>query len=408
MRIGFYLNSISPSDGGIFQYSFYLLKMLIKCEEVSQIYLFYSADQLDYLEGYLDNKKIKSIKYFRNSGIVKVMRQSSEFWLTRYYMRIQKQKYNLILYKIFNPDRIFFNRFKIDLLHVPRQHAPAYELRYPVIITMHDIQHFHFPEFFTSLERIHKAIRYHISLKEADRIIVSFNHVKNDIVKYFKEEAAKTSVCPVPLNDDWMTSDPTDSETLITKYNLPKTFILTPAATWQHKNHNIVLEALTILRGEGLKVFWVATGFKTSYYDLIHQRIKELKLEDQVLFTGIVPANDLKGLYNIASLVVIPTLYEAGSGPLVEAMRYEVPVICSNVTSLPEMIGDPEFLFSPFNSLDLAGLIKRALTDKDFILRNKENSKKQTELLSNMNYINPFVNVYAEAIEGFKLKKVYG
>ncbi|HLN53764.1 MAG TPA: glycosyltransferase family 1 protein [Lentimicrobium sp.] len=323
-------------------------------------------------------------------------------------MRINKQKYNLILYKLFNPDRLFFNRYKVDLLHIPRQHSPAYLLKYPVIITMHDIQHFHFPEFFTSLERVHKAIRYHISFKEADHIIVSFNHVKNDIDKYYKEEKEKTSVCPVPLIDDWISSEPTSYEVLKKKYHITGTFILTPAATWQHKNHLAVLEALSILRSEGLNLFWIATGNKTSYFETINKRISELKLEDQVIFPGIVPDQDLKGLYYSTSLVVIPTFYEAGSGPLVEAMRYGVPVICSNVTSLPEMIGNPEFIFNPYNSLELASLIKQAVTDDDFVNRNLENSKKQIDLFRSMNYIKPFVKVYTETLEEFRLKKIHG
>lgn len=408
MRIGFYLTNINPSDGGIFQYSIYLLKMLIKCDQVSQIYLFYSIEQKEVLSIYFTEKKIRPIQYLKSTMIVRTLRQASEFWLTRYYMRINKQKYNLILYKLFNPDRLFFNRYKVDLLHIPRQHSPAYLLKYPVIITMHDIQHFHFPEFFTSLERVHKAIRYHISFKEADHIIVSFNHVKNDIDKYYKEEKEKTSVCPVPLIDDWISSEPTSYEVLKKKYHITGTFILTPAATWQHKNHLAVLEALSILRSEGLNLFWIATGNKTSYFETINKRISELKLEDQVIFPGIVPDQDLKGLYYSTSLVVIPTFYEAGSGPLVEAMRYGVPVICSNVTSLPEMIGNPEFIFNPYNSLELASLIKQAVTDDDFVNRNLENSKKQIDLFRSMNYIKPFVKVYTETLEEFRLKKIHG
>ena len=408
MRIGFYLNNISPQDGGIFQYSIYLLKMLLRCDQINQIYLFYSAGQQELLIEYFNDKKVTPVKYFKNNRLIKAMRQISEFWLTRYYMRINKQKHNLFFYKLFNPDRIFFNRFKIDLLHVPRQHSPVYKLKYPVIITMHDIQHFHFPEFFTSLERIHKAIRYHVSLKEADHIIVSYNHVKKDIEKYFIDETVKTSVCPVPLSDDWITSQATSPDVLRTKYNVPQIFILTPAATWQHKNHLGLLEALNVLRGEGLTVFWVATGFKTSFYENISKRILELKLQDQVLFTGIVPDNDLRGLYNIANLVVIPTFYEAGSGPLVEAMRYGVPVICSNVTSLPEMINNPDFIFNPLNILELASLIKRALTDQDFIERNKENSRKQIELLRNIDYTQPFLEAYSASVKRFNLRKMHG
>ena len=77
------------------------------------------------------------------------------------------------------------------------------------------------------------------------------------------------------------------------------------------------------------------------------EKISELNLSEAVHFLGIVPEEDLISLYKNSSLVVIPTLYEAGSGPLYEAMRYQVPVICSNVTSLPDTVSNDEFLFDP-------------------------------------------------------------
>lgn len=402
MNIGIYLVNIKPSDGGIFQYSIYLLKMLLKCDSVKTIHLFYMKEQQPLIQDFLHNDKIKPVIYFRNNRFISITRQISDFWLTRFYLRINKQRFCLIIYKLLNPDRRFLNKFKIDLLHVPRQHCPAYELNYPVAVTMHDVQHFYFPEFFTPLERTHKSMSYHISMEEADHVIVSFNHVKKDLIKYFKPMQSKISVCRVPLADDWITTTATPSQELKLKYNLPDVFMLTPAATWEHKNHLAVLEAMNLLRGESFNIFWVATGYKTPFYNVIEERIKQLELEDQVIFTDVVSESDLRGLYDLASLVVVPTLYEAGSGPLFEAMRYEVTVICSNVTSLPESIGSKEFVFNPLNILEIATLIKRAIKDDDFIKRNKANSKLQTNYLKNLDYQSSFIKAYSLAIETHK------
>ncbi len=404
MNIGIYLVNIKPSDGGIFQYSIYLLKMLLKCDAVKFIYLFYVNGQEHLLQDFLHNDKIKPVLYFNNNKLKSFLRQLADFWLTRYYLRIKKQRHCLRIYKLLNPDRRFLNKFNLDLLHIPRQHSPAYELNYPVAVTMHDVQHFHFPEFFTPLERTHKSMRYHISMEEADHIIVSFNHVKKDLIKYFKPRPSKISVCRVPLTEDWISTTATPAEELRAKYSLPDIFMLTPAATWEHKNHIAVLEAMNLLRGESFKIFWVSTGYKTPFYDTIEEKIKQLQLEDQVLFTDVVSESDLRGLYNLASLVVIPTLYEAGSGPLFEAMRYEVPVICSNVTSLPETIGNKEFVFNPLNFLEIATLIKQAINDDDFIMRNKENSRVQSEYLRNLDYQSSFIEAYAQAINYRKRK----
>lgn len=402
MTIGYYLTNVKPSDGGIFQYSIYILKMLINCNTVTTIYLFYSQEQLVYYKPFFENRKVKPVLEKSKGKISRVFEHFSDFWLTRYYIRLKQSIFCLRFYRILNPERRFLNKYNLDLLHIPRQHSPAYDLKYPVVVTMHDIQHFHFPEFFTPLERIHKAIRYHITMQEADHIIVSYNHVKQDLIKYFKSSEKKISVCPVPLNEDWIIDEATPPQVLKDKYHLPDTFILTPAATWEHKNHVAILEALNILRGESYNIFWVATGHLTPYYKTIKSKIEELKLNNHVLFTGIVPEADLKGLYRMTSLVVIPTLYEAGSGPLFESMRYKVPVVCSNVTSLPETIGDQEFVFNPLNYLEIATLIKLGLTDKEFVLRNIKNSiKRVSELCSSENQ-KTFIEAYSLSIGEYK------
>lgn len=405
MKIGFYLSQIKPADGGIFQYSIYLLKMLLHCDNVEKIYLFYSNDQTEYFVAFLKHEKIKPVLHNETGRITTFLRHFADFWLTRYYIKSKPNPITLQLYRIINPDRRFLNKYQIDILHVPRQHSPAYGLKYPVVVSMHDIQHFHFPEFFTPLERIYKSVRYYTTIREADHIIVSFNHVKNDLKKYFKHCQTNISVCAVPLNEEWLSHEGTPAEDLKKKYKLPPVFILTPAATWEHKNHLAVLEAINILKKGGFDIFWVSTGHKTSFYKEIKQKIENLNLQEQVLFTGVVSDSDLRGLYNIASLVVIPTLYEAGSGPLFEAMRYNVPVICSNVTSLPETIGNTDFVFNPLNSLEIADSIKKALTDQNFIKSNLENSRTRTEYYRNMDYANCFTRAYQEAINNFKTIK---
>lgn len=378
--------------------------MLTNCESVDKIYLFIDQSQQHEFDAYFNNNKIVPVVCHGDGRVSRILRQSSEFWINRYYLRDKPNHYCRTLYRILNPDRRFLNKFKIDLLHIPRQHAPAYELNYPVVVTMHDIQHLHYPEFFTPLERIHKAIRYQVTMQEADQIIVSYNHVRNDLVKYFRTDTSKINICPVPVDNDWMTRQATEFEILKKRFKLPDVYILTPAATWEHKNHLAVLEALNILRGESFNVYWIATGHKTAFYSKIEKRIKELELENQVIFPGIVSDEDLRGLYQNASLVVVPTLYEAGSGPLIEAMRYEIPVICSNVTSLPDTIGDPEFIFNPLNSMDIAGLIKQGLTDVDFIKRNINNSRKQSDLIRKLDYKAAFIEAYSRATSNYKTR----
>lgn len=400
MKIGYYISKIQASDGGIYQYSIYILKMLLQSSEVEKVYLFYSADQSKTFETFLKHPKSVAILHDKKGSLYKLRKRMSEFFLTRYYLKDGHFTFPYKLFLFLDPNRRFLNKFNLDVLHVPRQQAPSYGLKFPVIITMHDLQQLHFPEFFTPLERIYRAITYYTSLSETSHVIVSYNHVKDDIHKYFSNIPASVSVCPVPMNEDWTESQAhTDAETLRHKFALPEVFILTPAATWVHKNHITVLKALSILRENGNEVFWVSTGYQTPYYKSIEAKIKELGLTDQVLFTGLVSDADLIGLFKIASLVVIPTLYEAGSGPLFEAIRYQVPVICSNVTSLPDTIKNDDFIFDPLNYKQIAGLIEKGLVDNSFVERNKQNSAKRAKEFIDADYETSFLEAYRAAID---------
>jgi glycosyltransferase involved in cell wall biosynthesis len=299
-----------------------------------------------------------------------------------------------------NPYQNIVESSEIDILHVPMQYSPIYHTKVPVIITMHDLQEYHFPEYFSLRARLHRFINNKMAIFDSDHIIVSFDHIKNDILTNFKVEEKKISVCPVPVADNWfVASGETNWEELKAKYDLQKIFLLYPAATWQHKNHIRLIEVLHRLLQDDIDVYLVCTGNKTGYFPTIERKIAELGLSEKIKFLGIIPEEDLIGLYKNCELVVIPTLYEAGSGPLYEAMRYACPVICSNVTSLPDTVSNDEFVFDPKNLNELEDKIKLGILDKEFRKRNIDNSRKRIEQFANMNFSSPFVNVYNSLIE---------
>lgn len=104
------------------------------------------------------------------------------------------------------------------------------------------------------------------------------------------------------------------------------------------------------------------------------------------------------GLYKNAELVVIPTLYEAGSAPLYEAMRYQVPVICSNTTSLPETIGDKRFIFDAENINSISELILKIITDDEMRKANIQNSINRMKELVAYDYLAGFIDVYKKLL----------
>lgn len=405
MNIGYYIHHSTLQAGGIFTYSVGILKLLIKSTEIEKIVLILSSEQKIYFKFLTNNDKIQ-IEIVNRSKVSTKIRLALSYFLFDSYIIYKGHLRNPSKLAFLKKLSFFINPYKkivtsnqIDLLHVPMQFSPIYGGDIPIVITMHDLQEFHYPEYFTASERSHRAINSKKAIEESDGIIVSFKHIKSDIIKHFDVDDNKVSICPPPFTDDWFVSNEyTSAEELRDKFNLEDQFLLYPAATWEHKNHLNLIKALTMLKEEGLKIQLVCTGNKTKFFKAIEQEIKDLGLAGQVNFLGIVSEEDLMGLYRTTALVVIPTKYEAGSGPLYEAMRYAVPVICSNVTSLPDTISNENFIFNPDDVNEIGEKIKTMLTDNDFRKKNIDNSAKRLKELSEMNYVVNFINVYKRLI----------
>ena len=407
MKIGFYIHHTTIKAGGIFTYSSGILKLLLNSDKIEKICLIYSSEIKSEISALLQNPKIEILEIDRRKLGIKIPLMLSYFLydsyliIKNYYPNSKRIDFLRGLSFRINPYRSRINKKDISLLHVPLQYSPVYSLNIPIVITMHDLQEFHFPEFFSSQERLHRAINNKKALEECSHIIVSFEHIKKDILKFFGIEEYKISICPPPFAENWFTQNEfSDFDDIKNKYSLHDEFILYPAASWQHKNHLNLIRAIHLLRLKGLKVNLICTGNKTEYFDrVLKSKINELNLSNAIRFLGIIPEKDLISLYKMTKLVVIPTLYESGSGPLYEAMRYEVPVICSNVTSLPETMHDNEFIFDPQKPEQIAEIIGKGLRDEKFRKKNLNNSKTRCTEFKGKNFSDNFILAYKRTLK---------
>ncbi|OGU65239.1 MAG: hypothetical protein A2W30_02645 [Ignavibacteria bacterium RBG_16_36_9] len=405
MIIGFYIHHSTISAGGIFTYTIGILKEILKAKEVDKIIIITSKEVNDELKEFLSDSKLQLVNINRTDSIIKI-KLYAYFLLVTFSIVLKK----ILPFKTLNETVTnFSNRINpytkillekdISVFHVPVQYSPVYKIKIPVIITMHDLQEYYYPEFFSIKEKIHRRINNHIAILYSNHIIVSFKHVKEDIVKFFNVNTDKISICPPPFSESWFLSrNESGWEELSNNFELKKGYLLYPAATWRHKNHLTLIRVLKKLREQGNDVALVCTGNKTEYFRVIQSLIEELNLSKAVHFLGIVSEKDLIGLYKNSSLVVIPTLYEAGSGPLYEAMRYGIPVVCSKVTSLPETMGNSEFMFNPNNSEEILTRIKQGLYDEEFRKRNVQNSRDRMKDLEKNNYAECFLNTYKKLL----------
>jgi glycosyltransferase involved in cell wall biosynthesis len=160
-----------------------------------------------------------------------------------------------------------------------------------------------------------------------------------------------------------------------------------------------LFEALKILKDRGLPIKLLCTGHLTKHFEQVKKVMGELDLESNVSFLGVVPDDVLFSLYKNSTGIVVPTIYEAGSFPLMEAMLLRIPVICSDVTSLPETIGNSEYIFNPKDSNSIAEKLEKLIVSKEFRNENIRNSEIQSRRLLNTGALSKLKTIYSDALK---------
>jgi glycosyltransferase involved in cell wall biosynthesis len=346
MNILLYVPYVDKSFGGVLQYSKCLLSIL-QHDKKNKYILFLRNNFTEFAE-------------FKSSENFIVLKEHETNYRTSLFSFFELMLFNFLAFleknEIFIPVtrpnvvKKVIKKYKIDVLHSPYQHMP--HVKIPTLVTLHDLQELHFPDFFTPEVRAKRATEFLYITKNATKIIVSYNHIKQDIIKYYNVEASKIEVILLNMQNLWFDKFvKNDIEIIGATVALPQKFVLYPAATWRHKNHINLLKALKIIKEKnGSCINLVCTGHQTEYFKELQKTCLEMDLAGQVFFLGKVSEEDLYCIYKKCSAIVIPTLYEAGSFPLMEGMLMGIPCICSDVTSLPETLDQPSYLFDPTQS----------------------------------------------------------
>jgi glycosyltransferase involved in cell wall biosynthesis len=256
-----------------------------------------------------------------------------------------------------------------DILHSPVQIFSRPDFRIPSVLNLHDLQHLHFPENFTPSDIEARKRLYGLSAAIADAIVVSSDFVRNDLINQMGIPPGK--IFTVPVTWDPMVIEGLGKFSLqdaIAHYKLPPMYAIYPAQFWPHKNHTRLVQALRIVRGRrpsaDLKLLF--TGYRGhSGWPGVRAEIEALGLEEDVICLDHVPVDHLAALYRGAIYCVVPSTFEASSYPVIEAQVLGVPAMCSNVTSLPELMRDGAgLLFNAFDAADIAAKMVHWLDDE--------------------------------------------
>lgn len=259
---------------------------------------------------------------------------------------------------------------KDTIIHCPYQFThplPPAAWNLPYVTNLHDIQHEHFPEFFTADELAWRRKNYLASASHATAVCVVDEWTRRDVLAHLPIPESKVFVAPLGPTwpEDLHTFNEAEARRVRSLYDLPEAFAFYPAQTWPHKNHARLFEALAHLRrGRGLRIPLVLTGHLSDHHPRLVSQAEALGITDQVQFLGLIPRDDVHGLFRLARMMVIPTLFEGGPGiPVLESMAFGVPLAAARTCGIPAAVGDAAVLFDPMDPADMAAAIARLWED---------------------------------------------
>lgn len=283
------------------------------------------------------------------------------------------------------------------IIHNPSQIPTFFKFKNKSVISVHDLTPLKFPKEHKFGRKILYEFLLPRTLKNASRIIVASKSTKNDILKIFpKINSEKIKVIYYAANENYkVIKNEKKIDYIGKKYNLPNRFILFVGTIEPRKNIIRLLKAFSEVYKK-IPIPFVITGKWGWKYKKIYYTYKKLNLEDKVIFTGYIDEKDLPSIYNLATIFVLPSLYEGfGLTPL-EAMQCGCPVVTSNVSSLPEIVGNAAIKVSPYSVKEIEDAMYSLLTNKKLRKKYIKKGLKQAKKFSWEKCAKETLEVYQE------------
>ena len=256
------------------------------------------------------------------------------------------------------------------IIHIPHHDCPPM-MPGRLVLTIHDCVHVKFPP-----ENLSRVRRYELywrtkrAVEGASQILAVSNSTRDDLVDIFDLDAKRISVIHNALDERFSpASVAEDKETVLERYQLHDPFILYSGRIRPHKNLHRLIEAFAVLKNElrdderfrNLKL--IVIGDELSRHQYLRLTVVRSGVQQDVRFFGFVPSPIRQVFYQSAALFAFPSLYEGFGLPPLEAMASSTPVLASNTSSLPEVLGDAALLVNPENVFEIARGMKSILMD---------------------------------------------
>lgn len=250
-----------------------------------------------------------------------------------------------------------------DIVHNPGHFSLLNKPGRHYICTIHDLTPIISPIWHTRWKYRVSKISFPRIITHSDRIIVDSFQTKKDLIRCYQVCEQKISVIYLGASEEFKPLENHHIESVKKKYMIDFPFVLFVGNLEPRKNIPTLFKAFSQCKKKIPELKLIIIGQKGWKYAEVFKTIKFLHLEKEVIFLQYIPHEDVPALYNAARLFVYPSLYEGFGLPPLEAMQCGTPVITSNTSSLPEVIGDGGFMVDPLDIQDLTEKMLQLLTD---------------------------------------------
>jgi len=299
---------------------------------------------------------------------------------------------------------VFLRGLSPDLVHIPLNRVPLLMIK-PYVVTIHDMANLLFEDQ-SSLRMQLRRFRFRRGLMRANRVIAVSEATKRDVENVLgvpPDRIRRVYNAPDPGFSQRASSPGQEQSRILERYQIQYPFLLYAGNIRKHKNVPRLVEAFAVVRDQlashpvykDLRL--VIIGDTISDYPAVRQTVIRSRVEQVVRFLGFVPFDTLRCFYESAAGFVFPSRYEGFGLPPLEAMACGTPVVTSNVSSLPEVVGEAAMLVNPENVFDIARGIREVLLDEELRSRLIRRGREQAARFSWSWTARQVLEIYMEA-----------
>lgn len=299
-------------------------------------------------------------------------------------------------------------RLECDLVHIPHTFWRPRPTHCPYVMTVHDVLDYMYRV--KSRSNFSQMVHYRMTrfaLHHAARIFAVSNFTKQDVARLFEVPEKKIEVVYNAIDDRFRMGPATeaDRQMIAERYQVHYPFVLYAGRISPHKNVVRTIEAFSALKTdlakEGLydDLKLIIIGDELSKHPDLRRAVVKSGVQYDVRFLGFVPIDVLRIFYDTAKVFIFPSLYEGFGLPPLEAMAHGTPVIASNTSSLPEVVGKAAVLVNPENVFDMKRALYRVLTDQALREKMKIAGREQANKFSWDTSVRRMIEVYEEVVD---------